>query len=187
MGFKGWGWLLWWSWVTFKPFRYKKFNEWAQTANFSVLSRLRQELCAENPKKMHYWTVWWQASSWNFPVVWCGSELVLELGIGIGCEVGGVVVLQFPKMIPKFDLGTTPGALKADVYLCKNYVVNIWHGYNFLVISQEEPNQYQIPIRRWGIKINILAKLWANPIPNSNSRVPTSEEDLLHGHVCSVN
>ena len=51
MGFKGWGWLLWWSWVTFKPFRYKKFNEWAQTANFSVLSRLRQELSAENPKK----------------------------------------------------------------------------------------------------------------------------------------
>ena len=51
--------------------------------------------------------------------------MVLELGIGIGCEVGGVVVLQFPKMIPKFDLGTTPGALKADVYLCKNYVVNI--------------------------------------------------------------
>ena len=37
--------------MTFKPFRYKKFNEWAQTANFSVLSRLRQELCAENPKK----------------------------------------------------------------------------------------------------------------------------------------
>ena len=58
-------------------------------------------------------------------MVWCGSELVLELGIGIGCEVGGVVVLQFPKMIPKFELGTTPGALKADVYLCKNYVVNI--------------------------------------------------------------
>ena len=51
MGFKGWGWLLWWSWVTFKPFRYKKFNEWAQTANFSVLSRLRQELCAKKTKK----------------------------------------------------------------------------------------------------------------------------------------
>ena len=51
MCFKGWGWLLWWSWVTFKPFCYKKFNEWAQTANFSVLSRLRQELCAENPPK----------------------------------------------------------------------------------------------------------------------------------------
>ena len=50
MGFKGWGWLLWWSWVTFMPFRYKKFNERAQTANFSVLSRLRHELCAENTK-----------------------------------------------------------------------------------------------------------------------------------------
>ena len=49
MGFKGWGWLLWWSWVTFKPFRYKKFNRRAQTVNFSVLSRRRQELCAENP------------------------------------------------------------------------------------------------------------------------------------------
>ena len=36
MGFKGWGWLLWWSWVTFKPFRYKKFNERVQKANFSV-------------------------------------------------------------------------------------------------------------------------------------------------------
>ena len=32
--------------------RYKKLNEWAQTANFSVLSRLRQELCAENPQNM---------------------------------------------------------------------------------------------------------------------------------------
>ena len=49
MGFMGWGWLLWWSWVTFKPFRYKKFNRRAQTVNFSVLSRRRQELCAENP------------------------------------------------------------------------------------------------------------------------------------------
>ena len=49
MGFKGWGWLLWWSWVTFKPFRYKRFNWRAQTVNFSVLSRRRQELCAENP------------------------------------------------------------------------------------------------------------------------------------------
>ena len=29
----------------------QKINEWAQTANFSVLSRLRQELSAENPKK----------------------------------------------------------------------------------------------------------------------------------------
>ena len=28
----------------------KKFNERAQTAKFSVFSRLRQELCAENPK-----------------------------------------------------------------------------------------------------------------------------------------
>ena len=50
MGFKGWGWLPWWSWVIFKPFRYKKFNRRAQTVNFSVLNRLRQELCAENPK-----------------------------------------------------------------------------------------------------------------------------------------
>ena len=50
MGFKGWGCLLWWSWVTFKPFRYKKFNERVQKANFSVLSRICQELCAENPK-----------------------------------------------------------------------------------------------------------------------------------------
>ena len=30
---------------------YKKFNEKAQTANFSVLTRQRQELCAENAKK----------------------------------------------------------------------------------------------------------------------------------------
>jgi hypothetical protein len=29
----------------------KKFNEKAQTANFSVLARGRQELCAENAKK----------------------------------------------------------------------------------------------------------------------------------------
>ena len=29
-----------------------KFYERAQTANFSVLSRLRQELCAENPKNL---------------------------------------------------------------------------------------------------------------------------------------
>ena len=36
--------------------------------------------------------------------------------------------------------------------------------------------QYQIPIPRWGIKINILAKLWANPIPNSNSIVHMSKE-----------
>ena len=54
MGLKGWGWLLWESWVTFKLFRYKKFNEWAQTANSSVFSRLRQELCAENPQNMEY-------------------------------------------------------------------------------------------------------------------------------------
>ena len=54
MGFKGWGWLLRWSWVTFRPFRCKKFNEWAQTANFSVFSGLRQELCAENPQNMEY-------------------------------------------------------------------------------------------------------------------------------------
>ena len=52
MGFKGWGWLPWWSWVIFKPFRYKKFNRRAQTVNFSVLSRLRQELCAEKPQNM---------------------------------------------------------------------------------------------------------------------------------------
>ena len=30
---------------------YKKFNEKAQTANFSDLTRQRQELCAENAKK----------------------------------------------------------------------------------------------------------------------------------------
>ena len=54
MGFKGWEWLLGWSSRTFEPFRYKKFNEWAQTANFSVFSRLRQELCAENPQNMEY-------------------------------------------------------------------------------------------------------------------------------------
>ena len=30
---------------------YKKFNEKAQTANFSYLTRQRQELCAENAKK----------------------------------------------------------------------------------------------------------------------------------------
>ena len=30
---------------------YKKFNEKAQTANFSDLTRKRQELCAENAKK----------------------------------------------------------------------------------------------------------------------------------------
>ena len=30
---------------------YKKFNEKAQTANFSDLARQRQELCAENAKK----------------------------------------------------------------------------------------------------------------------------------------
>ena len=30
----------------------QKINERAQTANFSVLSRLRQELCAENPQNM---------------------------------------------------------------------------------------------------------------------------------------
>ena len=29
----------------------KKFSERAQTAEFSVLGRLRQELCGENPKK----------------------------------------------------------------------------------------------------------------------------------------
>ena len=39
---------------TIKPFRYKKFNEWAQTANSSVFSRLRQELRAENPQNMEY-------------------------------------------------------------------------------------------------------------------------------------
>ena len=54
MGFKGWEWLLGCSSRTFKPFRYKKFNELAQTANFSVFSRLRQELCAENPQNMEY-------------------------------------------------------------------------------------------------------------------------------------
>ena len=32
----------------------------------------------------------WQASSSNFPVVWCGIELVLELSIRIGCEVGSL-------------------------------------------------------------------------------------------------
>ena len=46
--------MLGWSSRTFKPFRYKKFNEWAQKANFSVFSRLRQELCAENPQNMEY-------------------------------------------------------------------------------------------------------------------------------------
>ena len=30
---------------------YKKFNEKAQTANFSDLTMQRQELCAENAKK----------------------------------------------------------------------------------------------------------------------------------------
>ena len=30
---------------------YKKFNEKAQTANFTDLTRQRQELCAENAKK----------------------------------------------------------------------------------------------------------------------------------------
>merc|ERR1719239_1576345 len=30
----------------------QKFNERAQTAKFSVFSRLRQELCTENPKKL---------------------------------------------------------------------------------------------------------------------------------------
>ena len=33
------------------PKHSQKIDEWAQTANFSVLSRLRQDLCAENPKK----------------------------------------------------------------------------------------------------------------------------------------
>ena len=50
MGFKGWELLLWWSWVTFKPFRYKKFNERAQTANFSVLSRLIRSSVLKTPK-----------------------------------------------------------------------------------------------------------------------------------------
>ena len=49
----------------------------------------------------------------------------------------------------------------------------------FLFISPEEPNQYQIPIPRWGIKINILAKLWTNPIPNSNSRVRGTLSEFL--------
>ena len=34
------------------------------------------------------------------------------------------------------------------------------------------PIQYPIPIPRWGIKIDILAKLWANPILNPSSRDP---------------
>ena len=50
----------------------QKINEWAQTANFSVLSRLRQELCAENPQNMenkgnynvNYSTFW---ISTNYP------------------------------------------------------------------------------------------------------------------------
>ena len=35
-----------------------------------------------------------------------------------------------------------------------------------------DPIQYPIPIPRWGIKIDILARLRANPIPNPNSRHP---------------
>ena len=41
------------------------------------------------------------------------------------------------------------------------------------------PIQYIIPIPRWGIKNNILTQLWANPIPNSNSRVLKSDEGFL--------
>ena len=69
MGFKGWGWLLWWSSRTFKPFCYNKLNERVQTANFSVLSRLCQELCAENLKKRKTK----KTKTWitqNFDMVW---------------------------------------------------------------------------------------------------------------------
>ena len=107
--------------------------------------------------------------------MWCCIEL--ELGIGIGCEVGGVEVYcpAFHKMVLKFDESTTPGKLQARVYLYNYNVVNILNEYNFLNISQDEQNQYPIPTMRWGIKINILDKLWANPIPNSNSSVTIFE------------
>ena len=44
--------LFWCISITSNVKTCKKFNERAQTANFSVLSRLRQELCAENPQNM---------------------------------------------------------------------------------------------------------------------------------------
>ena len=43
---------------------------------------------------------------------------------------------------------------------------------NVCYLSQEELNHCPLPTMRWGIKIKILDKLWANPIPNSNSRIP---------------
>ena len=42
--------IIWSISITNNVKSYKKINERAQTANFSVLSRLRQEPCAENPK-----------------------------------------------------------------------------------------------------------------------------------------
>ena len=44
--------LFWCISITSNVKACKKFNERAQTANFSYLSRLRQELYAENPKNM---------------------------------------------------------------------------------------------------------------------------------------
>ena len=70
MGFKGWEWLPGWSSRTFKPFRYKKFNEWAQTANSSVFSRLHQELCAENPQNMEYKGNW----NVNYSKIWTSTN-----------------------------------------------------------------------------------------------------------------
>ena len=44
--------LFWCISITSNVKTCKKINERAKTANFSVLSRLRQELCDENPQNM---------------------------------------------------------------------------------------------------------------------------------------
>ena len=48
---------------------YKKFNEKAQTANFSDLTRQRQELCAENAKNNKTRETKMQITQ-NFEKVW---------------------------------------------------------------------------------------------------------------------
>ena len=56
----------------------KKFNERAQTTKFSFLSRLRQELFAENPKtsKTRETKTW---ITQNFPIVWPKFQTLLTL------------------------------------------------------------------------------------------------------------